>query len=209
LNLQYIKLVLFVSLGILLFALGKYFIDDTKQLFINTFSISAQFSNVNGLQVANNVRFAGINLGTAEKIEVITDSVIHVIMVVDISKQKFVKKDATAIIGYDGLIGNIILNIFARTRHYAHVKDQDIITTTILLRFDDLLLNQNTTAKNDATITNDLAEIRDNIRFGKGSIGKLFMDTVFDEYLDKTMINLKQDSKGFKQNMDAAQKVFC
>ena len=208
-NLQYIKLVLFVSLGILLFALGKYFIDDTKQLFINTFSISAQFSNVNGLQVANNVRFAGINLGTAEKIEVITDSVIHVIMVVDISKQKFVKKDATAIIGYDGLIGNIILNIFARTRHYAHVKDQDIITTTILLRFDDLLLNQNTTAKNDATITNDLAEIRDNIRFGKGSIGKLFMDTVFDEYLDKTMINLKQDSKGFKQNMDAAQKVFC
>ncbi|MFN3444404.1 MAG: MlaD family protein, partial [Bacteroidia bacterium] len=96
-NTQHIKLGLFVSLGILLFALGIYFIGDAKQLFTNTFSMSAQFSNVNGLQVGNNVRFAGINVGTVENIEVITDSSVKVVMVVDISKQKFIKKDAQAI----------------------------------------------------------------------------------------------------------------
>lgn len=205
-NTQHIKLGLFVSLGILLFALGIYFIGDAKQLFTNTFSMSAQFSNVNGLQVGNNVRFAGINVGTVENIEVITDSSVKVIMVVDISKQKFIKKDAKAIIGSDGLMGNKILNISAGTSQYAQVEDQDMIGTTIPVSFDDLLLNLKTTTDNAAAITNDLADIMDNIRSGKGTIGKLFMDTVFAENLDKTIINVKQGTKGFKQNMDAAQK---
>jgi phospholipid/cholesterol/gamma-HCH transport system substrate-binding protein len=34
------------------------------------------------------------------------------------------------------------------------------------------------------------------------------MDTVFAENLDKTIVNVKQGTKGFKQNMDAAQKSF-
>jgi phospholipid/cholesterol/gamma-HCH transport system substrate-binding protein len=203
---QHIKLGLFVSLGVLLFGLGIYFIGDAKQLFTHTFSISALFSNVNGLQVGNNVRFAGITVGTVENIEVITDTSVKVVMVVDISKQKFIKKDAKAIIGSDGLMGNKILNLSAGTSKYAQVEDNDRIGTTIPVSFDDLLLNLKTTTDNAATITNDLAAIIGNIQSGKGTIGKLFMDTVFAENLDRTIINVKQGTKGFKQNMDAAQK---
>jgi len=54
-NSQHIKLGLFVSLGILLLALGLFFIGDAKQLFTNAFTMSSLFSNVNRLQVGNNV----------------------------------------------------------------------------------------------------------------------------------------------------------
>jgi phospholipid/cholesterol/gamma-HCH transport system substrate-binding protein len=203
---QHIKLGLFVSLGILLFGLGVFFIGDAKQLFTHTFSINALFSDVNGLQVGNNVRFAGINVGTVQDIEVITDTQVKVVMVVDVSKQKFIKKDAKAIIGSDGLMGNKILNISAGTYKYPPIENNDSIGTTIPISFDELLLNLKTTTDNAATITNDLAFIMGNIQAGKGTIGKLFMDTVFAENLDKTIINVKQGTKGFKQNMDAAQK---
>jgi len=61
------------------------------------------------------------------------------------------------------------------------------------------------TTDNATTITNDLTDIMYNIKSGKGTIGKLFMDTVFADNLDKTIINVKQVTKGFKQNMDAAK----
>jgi phospholipid/cholesterol/gamma-HCH transport system substrate-binding protein len=74
--------------------------------------------------------------------------------------------------------------------------------------FDDMLANLKITTDNASSITNDLADIIANIHSGKGTIGKLFMDTVFAENLDKTIVNVKQGTKGFKQNMDAAQKSF-
>jgi phospholipid/cholesterol/gamma-HCH transport system substrate-binding protein len=39
---------------------------------------------------------------------------------------------------------------------------------------------------------------------GKGTIGKLFVDSAFAKNLDATIVNIKQGAGGFKQNMDAA-----
>jgi phospholipid/cholesterol/gamma-HCH transport system substrate-binding protein len=88
------------------------------------------------------------------------------------------------------------------------VENNDLIGTTIPISLDDMLLKLKNTTDNAALITDDLAAIMGNIRSGKGTIGKLFMDTVFAENLDKTIVNVKQGTKGFKQNMDAAKSSF-
>ncbi|MES2380677.1 MAG: MlaD family protein [Bacteroidota bacterium] len=203
-----IKLGIFITIGIVLFLVGIYFIGETKKIFSSTFRISARFKDVNGLQVGNNVRFAGINVGTIENIEIITDSTVQVDMIVDTKTQKFIKKDAKAIIGSDGLMGNKIMNISAGTTGKPLIENNDIIGTTIPVSMDDLLAKLKTTSDNAALITSDLAAVIGNIRSGKGTIGKLFMDTVFAENLDKTIVNVKQGTKGFKQNMDAAKNSF-
>lgn len=205
---QHIKLGIFVTAGIVLFAAGIYFIGDAKQLFSRTFSLSAMFNNVNGLQVGNNVRFAGINVGTIENIEIITDTSVRVDFIVASSTQQFIKKDAKAIIGSDGLMGNKILNLSAGTQGHPQVENHDMIGTTLPVSFDEMLLNLKKTTDNATAISSDMADIIANIHSGKGTIGKLFMDTVFAENLDKTIVNVKQGTKGFKQNMDAAQKSF-
>lgn len=203
-----IKLGIFVAIGIVLFVTGIYFIGETKKLFSSTFRVSAMFEDVNGLQVGNNVRFAGINVGTVESIEIITDTSVKVDMVVDVETQKFIKKDARAIIGSDGLMGGKIMNISPGTAAFAEIENNDMIGTTVPVSMDDMLLKLKATADNAALITGDLASIMGNIKSGKGTIGKLFMDTVFAENLDKTIVNVKQGTKGFKQNMDAAQNSF-
>jgi phospholipid/cholesterol/gamma-HCH transport system substrate-binding protein len=203
-----IKLGIFVAIGIALFLAGIYYIGETKKLFSTTFRISAMFKDVNGLQVGNNVRFAGINVGTIEAIEIITDSTVKVDMILDVKTQQFIKKDAKAIIGSDGLMGNKIMNVSPGTTAFTMVENNDMIGTTIPISLDDMLLKLKNTTDNAALITDDLAAIMGNIRSGKGTIGKLFMDTVFAENLDKTIVNVKQGTKGFKQNMDAAKSSF-
>lgn len=203
-----VKLGIFVAIGIALFLVGIYFIGETKKMFSTTFRIKALFKDVNGLQVGNNVRFAGINVGTIEAIEIITDTTVIVDMILDVKTQKFIKKDAKAIIGSDGLMGNKIMNVSPGTAKFAMVNDNDLIGTTIPISLDDMLLKLKNTTDNAAIITEDLAAIIGNIRSGKGTIGKLFMDTVFAENLDKTIVNVKQGTKGFKQNMDAAKSSF-
>jgi phospholipid/cholesterol/gamma-HCH transport system substrate-binding protein len=74
------------------------------------------------------------------------------------------------------------------------------------MNMDELLVKLKTTTDNASLIMSDLASITENIRAGNGTIGKLFMDTLFAENLDRTIMNVKDGSKGFKQNMDAAQQ---
>jgi phospholipid/cholesterol/gamma-HCH transport system substrate-binding protein len=184
---------------------GIYFIGQTKKMFSSTFSISALFKDVNGLQVGNNVRFAGINVGSVDGIEIITDTSVKVDMIVDVNTQRFIKKDSKAIIGTDGLMGNKIMNISSGTQGSAEIENYDVIGTTIPVSIDDMLLKLKITGDNAAKITTDLANIIGNISSGEGTIGKLFMDNEFADNLDRTLVNVKEGTKGFKQTMDKAQ----
>jgi phospholipid/cholesterol/gamma-HCH transport system substrate-binding protein len=73
--------------------------------------IWAVFTNVNGLQLGNNVRYSGVNVGTVRGIEMINDTNIKVNMIIDNTIFKHIKKDAVATIGSDGLVGSMIISI--------------------------------------------------------------------------------------------------
>lgn len=200
------KLGLFVSIGILLLLSSIYFIGETKKMFSGTFRLHALLSDVKGLQVGNIVRFAGINIGTIDEIEILSDTLVRVDMVVDMKTKKFIKTDSKASIGTDGLMGNKILIISAGTYGKKQIKNNERIGTIIPISPDDILYKLKLTADNSAIITNDLVVIMGNIRNGKGTIGKLFMDTAFAENLDNTIVNIKEGSEGFNESMEAAQK---
>lgn len=203
-----IKLGVFVTAGILLLIIGIYFIGQKQHLFSNVFRISGVFSNVNGLQVGNNIRFSGINVGTVENITIVSDTSVRVDMVLDTEVQKFIKNDAIAIIGSEGLMGNKTINIVPGSIEQESIKDQGTIKTSKPVNFDEILGQLNATTKNAALITDDLSTIMTSIRSGKGTIGKLFMDTTLAKDLDQTIRNLRGGTKGFEENMDAAKHSF-
>ena len=80
---QKISLGFFVIIGLLIFVLAIYFIGDKQKMFGKTNHLTAVFNNVNGLQLGNNVRYSGINVGTVRGIEMINDTVIRVDMIID------------------------------------------------------------------------------------------------------------------------------
>jgi phospholipid/cholesterol/gamma-HCH transport system substrate-binding protein len=203
-----IKLGIFVSVGMLLFITAIYYIGKRQQLFNPTFRVSGIFKDISGLEVGNNVRFSGINVGIIENVEIVTDSTVRVDFMINESVRKFIKKDVKAIIGSDGLMGNKILIITPGTTGAKVIADNDYIKTAVPVNMDEIMAKLKITTDNAAVITSDLAVIMTNIREGRGTIGKLFMDTVFAENIDKTIVNLKQGAGGFNQTMDAAKHSF-
>lgn len=200
------KLGIFVSISITLFIVGIYFIGQRQQLFSSTFQISGIFRDISGLQVGNNVRFSGINIGIIENIEQITDSTVKVDMVINEDTRRFIKKNAKAIIGSDGLMGNKIILIIPGPVGKKELNNNDTIETAQAVSMDDILIKIKVTADNAASITDDLALIMQSISEGKGTIGKLLMDSTLANNLDGAIVNIKQGAGGFKNNMDAAGK---
>ena len=61
-----IRLGLFVAIGTVVLVMALYFIGSKRNVFSQTIKISALFYNVNGLVAGNNVRYAGIDIGTVD-----------------------------------------------------------------------------------------------------------------------------------------------
>ena len=64
--------------------------------------------------MGNNVRFSGINVGTVSEIELVNDSSVVVVLVIQEEVQKYIKTDAMASIGSDGLMGDKVTDYFSR-----------------------------------------------------------------------------------------------
>lgn len=203
-----IKLGVFVSIGVTVFIVGIYFIGKQQQLFGKTFHITSIFKDINGLKVGNNILFLGINVGIVDAIEQITDTTVSVGMLIDDDSRLFIKKNAIATVGSDGLMGNKILIITHGKTNQKSISNNDIIKTSQPVSIDDILIKLKVTSDNAANITSDLAFVTNNIRTGKGTIGKLISDTVFAKNVDDAIVNIKQGAGGFKQNMKAAQSNF-
>lgn len=203
-----IKLGVFVTVTVALLVAGIYFIGQKQQLFNRTFQVSGVFKDISGLQVGNNVRFSGINVGIVQDIEQITDSSVKVDMQVDERTRKFIKKNAKAVIGSDGLMGNKIVVIVPGAPGMQELANNDVIATVQPVNVDEILLNLKVTSNNMADITYDLAGIMKNIHDGKGTIGELFMDSSMAKNVNQAFVNIKQGAGGFKNNMDAAGHSF-
>jgi phospholipid/cholesterol/gamma-HCH transport system substrate-binding protein len=199
-----LRLGILVSICFALFIVTIYFVGQRRQLFSSTFRISGIFRDISGLQVGNNVRYLGINVGIVENIVQLSDTTVKVDMDIDEETRKFIKKDAKALIGSDGLMGNKIVMLSSGTPNKPSLANNDVVETTLPVTMDDILSKIKISSDNAANITDDLAAIMNNIREGKGTIGKLFMDTTLANNLDKAIVNIKQGAGGFKNNMDAA-----
>jgi phospholipid/cholesterol/gamma-HCH transport system substrate-binding protein len=193
---QKISLGFFVIIGLIIFVLAIYFIGDKQKMFGRTNHLTAVFNNVNGLQLGNNVRYSGINVGTVRGIEMVNDTVIRVDMIIDDAILKHIKKDAIATISSDGLVGNMIISITPGEGTQPLVKAGDEIRSFNRLRTDDILNTLNVTNKNAALITTDLLKITKKMTEGKGTLGLLVSDTIMGNDLKETMNYLKLTSKG-------------
>jgi phospholipid/cholesterol/gamma-HCH transport system substrate-binding protein len=202
-----VRLGIFVSLGILIFILAIYFIGEKQQLFRSTFRLSGVFKDVAGLQVGNNVRLSGINVGTIDNIAIISDTSVRVIILVDENTRQFIKKDAVAGIGSEGLMGNKVLVISPGTGREKTIENDDVIATSQPIDVDDIMKSLKTTMENTAYITGDLAKIATNIESGKGTIGRLMMDKDWRQDIQATIVNLKDGSVGFRTFMEKTNEL--
>ncbi len=200
-----IRLGIFIAGGLALFLLAIFIIGKQKNLFNPVFKLTTTFYNVSGLQVGNNIRFSGVNVGTVDNIIIINDSTVRVDMLIKKEVQQFIKSDSEVSIGSEGLIGDKLLIIAQGGFNAALAKDGQVLLSSEPIETDAIMSSLNVTAGNSEIITHQLAEIMVKINSGNGTLGRLIQDTTLADDLNQTMTNLKRSSKGLDENMNAAK----
>lgn len=203
-----VRLGIFIAVGLTLFVLAIFIIGKQKNLFDPVIKVSARFENVSGLQVGSTVRFSGINIGTVDAIRIVNDSTVKVDMLIKKDVQRFIKADSEAGIGSEGLIGDKLVVLSQGSVGAAEIKDGQVIPASEPIETDAILASLQITADNAALATGEINEILGKVNSGKGTLGKLIQDPTMANNIDKTIVNLKNSTKGLDENMKAAQENF-
>lgn len=127
-NLQ-VKLGIFIFIGLVIFVVAIFFIGKQKNQFSPVFKVTTSFYNISGLQVGNNVRFSGINVGIVDNIMIINDSTVQVDLLIRKDVQEYIKADSQAGIGSSGIIGDRILIITQGSFDAPMAKDGQYIVS--------------------------------------------------------------------------------
>lgn len=200
-----IRLGLFIAGGIALFVLAIFIIGKQKNLFNPVFKLTSTFYNVSGLQVGNNIRFSGINVGTVDNILIINDSTVRVDMLIRKEVHQFIKTDCEVAIGSEGLIGDRMLIITQGSSGAPLAKEGQKLASAEPVETDAIMASLQVTAGNVEIVTQQLAEIMIKINKGKGTLGRLIQDSTIAENFNQTIVNLKKSSNGLNENMNAAK----
>jgi phospholipid/cholesterol/gamma-HCH transport system substrate-binding protein len=203
-----VRLGLFIAGGLALFVLAIFIIGKQKNLFNPVFKLTSTFYNVSGLQVGNNIRFTGINVGTVDDINIINDSTVQVDMWIRKDVKQFIKSDCEVTIGSEGLIGDRLLIITQGSSDAPLAKDGQQLSSKEPVEMDAIMASLQITADNAAIISNQLAAIMIKVNSGTGTLGRLLRDSTIAKNLDMTIVNLKNSSKGLDENMNAAKENF-
>ena len=193
------KLGMFVIIGLVLFVTTIYFVGKQKNLFGSTFELTAKFNSVNGLDIGNNVRFSGINIGTVEEIEFLTDTSVVIKLVIKEEVRKYIKKDAIASISSDGLMGDKVLIISSGKNSNVIVEDNDNIASKQAIEMDDLMVSVKKSVDNAGVITAELAQFSSSMNNGNGALSRLVSDAEFGNSIKKMVINLENSSNEFSK----------
>ena len=193
---KYFRLGLFVMSGLIVFTLAIFFIGNRQHLFGDSLRVTSVFKNVNGLQVGNNVRFAGLDVGTVKEIVMVNDTSIAVNMFLDAETARQMSKNALATINSDGLVGSMVVNIIPGDGPRAGALQQgDTIESISQVATADMLSTLNQTNENAAMLTSDLLKITNSINRGEGVAGALIKDDAMAEDLKHSISNLRHTTK--------------
>ncbi|QHS54926.1 MCE family protein [Mucilaginibacter sp. 14171R-50] len=213
---QKIRIGAFTVVGMLILFLAVFYIGNQKSMFSSTFKVYGTFKNVNGLTVGNNVRFAGINVGVVESINIVTDSSVRVDLTLNNSVKKFIKTDSKMSIGSDGLMGDKLVVIApGGVKSNTEVQEGNQLESVNPVDVDKIVTKLTKVADNAESLTGDLADIVAKINNGKGSIGRLLNSEQMAKDLEGTVKQAKTTIKGvhattqtLNEDLKAAQNNF-
>jgi phospholipid/cholesterol/gamma-HCH transport system substrate-binding protein len=203
-----IRLGLFMAGGLAIFVLAIFIIGKQKNLFNPVFKLTTTFYSVSGLQIGNNIRFAGINVGTVDDIKIVNDSTVKVYMMIRKEVHQFIKADCKVTIGSEGIIGDRLLTINQGGADAPLAKEGQWLASEEPVETDAIMASLQVTAANAEIISQQLAEVMHKVNGGEGTLGRLIQDTTIAENLNQTIVNLKTSSKGLDENMKAVKHNF-
>lgn len=207
-NNKNIKLGLFVLLGTVFLIVAMYFIGAKQSLFSSTIRINAIFHTVDGLMPGNNVRFAGIDVGTVEAVEIQSDSSVLVRMRIEENSIKYIYKNAIASIGSDGLMGNKLVNISSAHTPSICIQDGDVLLSIQPLETNDLMHTLGRTNEDISAIAHNLRIMTDKINHSN-LLWHLLSDSSLSQSIKSAIVNIQMTGANTAMLTGDLRQVFA
>jgi phospholipid/cholesterol/gamma-HCH transport system substrate-binding protein len=188
---QQIKLGAFVLGGVALFLAAVFLIGSENNIFSSTFNVMATFKNVEGLKRGDNVWLSGVKVGTVRDVTIAAEGKVLVTLTLKDRQTQFIRKDATASIGSDGLVGNKIVVLRPGTAPIA-IQENDTINTSSPADTQDILNIAKDVGENTRSLTSDLSLIAKKVNEGRGVVGELLNDGALGKEIRQAVANLSQ-----------------
>jgi phospholipid/cholesterol/gamma-HCH transport system substrate-binding protein len=204
---QNIKLGAFVLLGLLLFAIALFYIGSENTFFNKTFTVSAVFRNIEGLKEGDKVWLSGVKIGTVRHVQIVAEGRVVVALSLRDKQNEFIKKDATAFVGSDGLVGNKIVVIRPGNAR-AVIQDNDTINTFSPTDTQELINIAKDVGSNTRSLTDDLRLITARINKGDGIVGELLHDGPLSHDLRLAITSLRSAGENTNQATAGLKRMF-
>lgn len=198
---------LFVVLGLVILLVGILTIGSMKKVFSSNITVKTIFEDVNGLKAGNNIWYSGVKIGTVKSLRFLPNSQVEVMMNIEEKSQQFVRKDALAKVGTDGLIGNKIIVIYGGTQKVPSIEDGDQLAVAKVESTDEMLSVLSENNKNLLSITDAFKKISKNILEGRGTVGMLLNDEKLYRDVEITLTGLNKASVN-AQNLTASLSAY-
>lgn len=187
---QQVKVGAFVLTGLTLFLISVFLIGSQNNIFSRTFTLTAVFRNVEGLKPGDNVWLSGVKIGTVSDVRIVSDGRVIVDLSLKHDQNQFIRRDAVATIGSDGIVGSKILIIRPGISNEI-VSEADTLRTTSPPDTQDILNVAKQVGDNTRSITSDLKVIASSISEGEGVLGELLNDGALSQEIRAVVANLR------------------
>jgi phospholipid/cholesterol/gamma-HCH transport system substrate-binding protein len=207
---QAVVLGVVVMLGLGLAALGLFAIGDRQGLWKGSFSLTAEFPQISGIEVGTRVRVQGINAGQVAAIEMPErrgDKVL-VRLKLDTRFRHLIGRDAWAEIQSEGLIGSKVIAIHPGSPDVAAVAPGQVIPGKADLLMDDLrrlardgqdvLQDARVLVQRTTRVMEETERLVSDVRTGQGALGL---------ELIATMRHLQQNTDSIGQSFEAMRHL--
>lgn len=200
----------FIAGALLILAGGVFLIGRNEFLFSSRYRLKAEFSNVAGLVRGAEVRVGGIRQGTVGDIVLPRRPGDKVIVSVDLMSAtlSIVKKDSTAAIKSEGLLGSKYVEVSFGSNDAEKLKNGDTIASETPLDISDLIKTSSEVLDSAKDTMQNIESITGKIDQGEGTIGALINDKGMYNQATKATAQAQAGAMAFDDNMQALSHNF-
>lgn len=188
-----VKLGLFVTLAIVIFLFSVFYVGSASSFFRKTIDVTVQFRDVQGLRDGNNVWLSGVKVGSVKTVRVTGDSTVTVVFQLRSDQSSYIKKNASAYVSSDGLVGNKILVLIPGDGS-REIEDGDSLVAYHGSEAQDMMATVKASGENIIKLTEGLNQIVEGVQAGKGIVGVLLKDTLMTQTAKNALTNLELTS---------------
>jgi phospholipid/cholesterol/gamma-HCH transport system substrate-binding protein len=167
---------LFILMALLAFIAAIFVVGNRRGMFKENMTLNAYFKSSDGVRRGALVKLSGIEIGSVNLVAITPDNNVKIELKVDKEYSQFLRKDSEASIEVEGIMGDKFIAISPGTSQFALLQENDNMSTIEPFSIGTIIQQAQATIDNVEALTEELRLIFEDVRAGKGTIGKLVTD---------------------------------